>query len=155
VVPGGEPWWGPGDEAEAPLPVDCDPGSEPNPPPERCVQESSDLTRVIEHRALSEGLNKHPPVIYAVGVDDNGLECTGTDWEMGSQALGEGWLCFAARIEDNAGNIGVSRAIRLCYDNPNTQEEPDCVSDPMGMTAPSCMDACTAPVAFGWGILDR
>jgi hypothetical protein len=155
VSPEGEPWWGPGDEATAPPLVSCDLGNELNPPPTRCVQESSDLARVIQHSALSEGTNTHPPVIYAVGVNPTGLECTGTDWEMGAQALGEGWLCFAARIEDNAGNVGVSRAIRLCYDNPSTAEVPDCVGDVDGATAPSCMDACTPPLAFPYTFLER
>jgi hypothetical protein len=155
VAPDGEPWWGLGDEAVAPPLDNCDLGMDETPPPERCPQESSDLARVIEHMALTEETNEHPPVVYAVGVKANTLECTGTDWEMGSQAQGEGWLCFAARIEDNAGNIGVSRPIRLCYDDPDTSEVPDCVDDTTGATAPSCMDDCTAPLAFTIPILDR
>lgn len=148
VKPQGSSWWGSGDAMVAPPMTGCMPGTEPTPPTEVCLQQSSDLTRVIQHGALEEGGTEHPPVIYAVGVDDDGLECTGTDWEMGSSALGEGWLCFAARIEDHAGNVGISRPIRLCYDDPDTAAEPGCVVDTMGLTAPSCMSGCTAPLAF-------
>jgi hypothetical protein len=148
VDDGGNSWWGAGDEMAEPPMVGCTPGSETTPPDKRCVQESSDLSRVICHNGISEETMQHPPVIYAVGVDPSGLECTGTDWEMGSSTLGEGWLCFAARVEDYAGNVGISRAIRLCYDDPDTAGQPGCVADPMGMTAPSCMDNCTPPPAF-------
>jgi hypothetical protein len=150
----GSPFWGPGDASADPPLVSCVLGSDSTAQDGLCLSDNSDLTRVIEHEMIMLDSSQHPPVIYAADVDDGGLECTGTDWEMGSLANGEGWLCFAARAVDNAGNVGVSRPIRLCHDNPNTAAVPACVNDPQGMTAPSCMDNCTAPAPFDELLVD-
>jgi hypothetical protein len=94
--------------------------------------------------ALAQDTSERPPAIYAIGVDD-GPACTGIDWEFGSIAE-EGWLCFAARVVDRVGNVGISPPLRLCYDDvEDGLPPPDCVNDP---TPPSCTDGCSLPPAF-------
>jgi hypothetical protein len=76
-------------------------------------------------------------MIYSVGNNAPGDSCTGTDWEIG-QFVEEGWFCVAARAEDRAGNVGISRPLRLCFDNGDG-DPPDCSSPP------ECTDGCRAP----------
>jgi hypothetical protein len=82
-----------------------------------------------------------PAVVYALDPIPGSIACTGQTWEIGAHA-DEGWVCLAGRALDNAGNIGISRPLRLCYDNPDTTFVPDC-GDP-----PDCTDGCTLPPAF-------
>jgi len=107
-------------------------------PPHLCLNQRSDLTKVIAHQA-----EERPPAIFALDPT-NGEACTGLDFELGSKAE-EGWVCVVGRAVDNAGNIGVSRPIRLCYDDPATSFTPDCMT---GSTPPDCTDGCTLPTAF-------
>jgi hypothetical protein len=88
---------------------------------------TSDLVRVIRH-----SLQATPPerVIYGIGVESGtALGCTGTYWEYTSfikRPVREGWVCFAAMAVDKVGNRGVSKPLRLCYDDPSTPEQPSC-----------------------------
>jgi len=146
IDPAGDPWWGTDAPALAPAttdfpysPGECLLASESE-PILLCTDESSDLTRVIKHEMTGS-----VPVIFGAG-SNQGVECTGTDWEIGPQAPAEGWVCFAARAEDFAGNVGVSRPIRLCYDDSSTGAVPTCVTDKSN--PPTCTDGCTMPPAF-------
>jgi hypothetical protein len=107
-----------------------------SPPPPLCSDELSDMSFVMGH--TMEG---RPPVVYALDPIPSSIACTGQTWEIGAHA-DEGWVCLAGRALDNAGNIGISRPLRLCYDNPDTSFVPDC-SEP-----PECTDGCTLPPAF-------
>jgi hypothetical protein len=106
-----------------------------------CTQEASDLTRVIKYNATGT-----VPAIFAQDVTGaNTLTCTGAQWQVGVlPAVKEGWLCLAVRAVDNAKNVGVSRPLRVCYDDENPANgEPNCP-----LPAPSCTRACTAPPRF-------
>jgi len=102
------------------------------------------MSRVIEHTMPTM---TPTPVVFASGNNED-VECTGTDWEHATQAPGEGWICLAVRAEDLAGNIGVSRPLRLCYDDSSTGSVPDCFLDPVANPPPTCTDGCTLPPAF-------
>jgi len=106
--------------------------------PKLCLNQSSDLSIVIAHVSP-----ERPPAVYALGPLV-GEACTGIDWEIGAHA-DEGWVCLAGRAVDKAGNIGVSKPLRLCYDDPATPFVPDCMT---GSTPPSCTDGCTLPPSF-------
>jgi hypothetical protein len=91
----------------------------------------SDLTRVIRHFAQG-----NVPVVYAMGMlVPASNECTGSDWEI-ANVIPEGWVCVAGRAVDQAGNIGISRPIRLCVDYPENGPTP-CAGP-----EPSCKDTC-------------
>ncbi len=109
-----------------------------DPPDHLCLRQSSDMFRVINHVIVGQ-----EPAIYVMdpgGAD--GLECTGSAWEVSPLIGREGWVCFAARAEDNVGNVGISPPHRLCFDDPDTATVPDC-SEP-----PSCTDGCEPPPHF-------
>jgi hypothetical protein len=93
-----------------------------------------------------------PPAIYGIGPTNNdGGACEGNTWEL-LPIVGEGWKCIAARVEDKIGNVGVSRPLRICFDDGDGT--PDC--DPMTQTPPDCRDNCTLPPDFpadDWVIL--
>ncbi|HEX7478752.1 MAG TPA: hypothetical protein VF331_13175 [Polyangiales bacterium] len=91
----------------------------------------SDMWRVVPGR-----LTNRPPAVYAFGPNSN--ECDGTTWNVAS-FVGTGWRCLAARAEDNIGNIGVSRPIRVCFN-----DSADCA----GMPLPTCTDGCSLPPDF-------
>ncbi len=116
-----------------------------NEPAHLCTSQVSDMTRVIAHE-----IEGHPPVIYALGQLNPGIACTGTDWEIGSIAP-EGWVCLAARAVDNAGNVGISPPLALCYDDPDTSAQPSCATTKE--TPPDCTDGCLPPVGFTARIL--
>jgi hypothetical protein len=103
--------------------------------PDTLCGRRSDMRRVIEDDAYG-----HHPALYALGPasapDDP--RCTGIDWEVGSSSA-EGWVCVAAIAKDIAGNIGVSRPLRLCYDDLDPMNgQPSCP-----MPAPDCTDGCS------------
>jgi len=129
----------------SPIPAglhDCTYKGDAEPPDRLCPQQQSEMRRIIRH-ASSAG----EPVIYAINPDFGDLECTGRYWELGAvvdREQPEGWLCLAVRASDNVGNVGVSRPLRVCYDNPDTSRVPDCVVEPLA-EAPSCTDGCTPP----------
>lgn len=122
-------------------------GATSSPPTPLCglpVTDPGEISRVVQH--VMSGVE---PVVYGIGPLD-GLECAGRRWEISTVLPGEGWICVAVRGLDNVGNVGISRPLRLCYDDPNTSDVPDCVSstDP-----PSCTDGCEPPPRFPGGLL--
>lgn len=130
----------------------CSFGSGENPPDKLC-HEGSDLSRVVGQKIWTETSSTWAPVVYGVGPIE-GAACTGADWELGALAPEdqEGWICLAARAEDNAGNVGVSRPLRLCLDRTDTDhpETPACVVDNAPDDAPTCMDGCAIPDWFDY-----
>jgi hypothetical protein len=99
-----------------------------------CASKSSDMTRVIEHWVPG-----HIPVVYAVNIDD--VACTGGDWEIGA-LIQEGPACVAVRAEDNAGNVGISPPLVICYDDPTTKTD-YCTG--VDLSTINCTDDCTPP----------
>ena len=85
------------------------------------------------------------PAIFGIG-SLQGKACTGTDWEIGP-VVHEGWICVAGRAEDNTHNVGISRPLRLCFDD-GVDPPPTCLdhdADP----PPSCtVDDCIPPPPF-------
>jgi hypothetical protein len=73
--------------------------------------------------------------------------CSGQAWAnlLTEHIKGEGWGCLAVRAVDNVGNVGVSPAIRICFNRNDGGPEP-CADPP-----PSCMDDCTPPPSFPEG----
>jgi hypothetical protein len=123
----------------------CVQGTDEEPPINLCLNEKSDLTFVMAHSATYHESGSRPPVIYGYRPDFTGESCTGIDWELGANAE-EGWVCLAARALDAVGNIGISRPLRVCYDDPLTTFVPSCKSD--AEPPPPCTDGCTLPPAF-------
>ena len=137
----GSPWFGgatdePGyasnDLRPDPPPMTgCVYATSPGQRPERLCLDTSDMFRVIKH-----SMDGRPSVIYALNNSDGvGADCSGVDWEIGFAA--EGWVCVAGVAEDLVGNRGVSRPLRLCYDD-GVGAPADCSGPP-----PSCTDGCT------------
>jgi hypothetical protein len=139
VAPAGSPWYkiydpmetGPVDNATCFAHTNMSPVAQPAYPNAVCL--NSPMIRVVPGRVAGR-----PASVYAIrpmsGV--NG-ECTGEYWEL-FRIADPGWICLAARSEDNKGNIGVSEPLRLCY-GEDSNTVPDCSATPM----PSCTDGCT------------
>jgi hypothetical protein len=119
----------------------CVLGVEPQPPATLCTNNASDMNVVVGHTMAGV-----EPVVYGIG-QMTGLECTGTGWELSSQLAQatqkEGWFCLAAVAKDKVGNTGISRPLRVCYDDPGTSYQPPCWTS--STTPPSCTDGCTPP----------
>lgn len=109
-------------------------------PTRMCAPYDADM-----HRIIKFDYDETVPVIFAVGNLATGPACIGTDWETAQ--YGEGWACLAARAVDHAGNVGVSRPLRVCIDD-GVDPPPDCMSTP-----PDCTDGCTLPPNFPSTIL--
>jgi hypothetical protein len=155
VAKAGTPWISTAD-GQAPSMAGChnDPnGSDPSPfkaPPDNlCTDKASDMYQVIQHTTLrDDGMRE--PVVYADSPTATGFTCTGTDWEFASvfEPTFEGWVCIAARAVDNAGNVGVSRPLRVCVDNGDDADgTPDCAN--LASTPPTCTNGCTPPPRWG------
>lgn len=114
--------------------------------PKTLCGELSDMTVVVEHDSKVQ-LNE--PIIYGLG-NLPAAECTGTTWDLGNVVDQDGWICLAARATDNLGNTGVSRPLRLCFDDPTVLGSPPCATD--NSSPPSCTDSCSPqnpfPAAF-------
>ncbi len=104
-----------------------------------CMNEVSDMWQVVQDEYNGT------PVIYAASPTP-GLECTGVSWEFGPKLSANGWACFATRAIDNAGNVGVSRPIRICVNDPG-RPEPACATS--SVAPPSCTDGCTPQLRWG------
>jgi hypothetical protein len=133
VGPLGTPSWG-HDDGEYPTSASL--GCETrDPDPAELIEcgptVNSDMWQVIKH---GNGEN----VVY--GVQVAAATCTGSGWEFGSLVSSDGWVCFAARAVDNVENVGVSRPLRVCVDDPNVDGVPACKT---GAPPPSCTDGCT------------
>jgi hypothetical protein len=115
------------------------------PAPQLCPDKTSDMSVVVRHDAHA-GVDMVPEeVVYGAG-DLNALECTGPKLDLKSYASPNGWVCLAARAVDNLGNVGVSRPLRVCFDDPADSVTPECMTD--GAVPPSCTTACTPPAPF-------
>ncbi|HVY31598.1 MAG TPA: hypothetical protein VHB79_33915 [Polyangiaceae bacterium] len=111
------------------------------PAPNLCPAHSSDLWYDSYATDIKE------PRVYVVGTpktDD--ASCAGIQLSFLSLQQPDGWVCAAARVEDNAGNIGISPPIRLCVTR-DTNNPPACRI--MSTTPPSCTDGCTPPARGG------
>lgn len=100
-----------------------------------CLNKDSDMWQVIQDDYTGQ------PVVYARSPTAGGAECTGVSWEFGSLVDADGWVCFATRAVDNVGNVGVSRPIRICVDDPERDGTPACATQ--SLAPPSCTDGCT------------
>jgi hypothetical protein len=149
LSPMGTSWFGaelPEDQLP-PLPSVCTLKEESE--PTRVCDDDSDMFRVIANEKGIDGGQNSPIFAYGIGP---GPTCTGLDWDIGIYAEAEGWVCLAARSLDNAKNRGVSRPLRLCFDDPRTPERPACVDDKS--SPPTCTDGCTTlPPAFFYNSL--
>jgi hypothetical protein len=146
LAPAGFAHFGPDDALVSPAvaPDACNFLDEP--PPVTLCDDHSDLSIAIPQLNIPS----HPPAIYAVAPGSS-VTCAGVDWQFGGP--NEGWLCFAARAKDNLGNVGISRPLRLCYDNPDDGlPPPECVTDD---TPPSCTDGCSLPPSFEPAFLEQ
>jgi hypothetical protein len=109
--------------------LECIPGPN-NMPPARC-----ETTAMIRFAAAPYSTT-NVPVLYV--FDPDAVACAGNAWTNLMSIVGEGWACLAGRAEDSIGNIGVSKAIRVCFDDgdgtplcdPNAPETaPSCAKD--------------------------
>jgi hypothetical protein len=100
-----------------------------------CLNKDSDMWQVIQDDYTGQ------PVVYARSPTPSGAECTGVSWEFGTFVDADGWVCFATRAVDNVGNVGVSRPIRICVDDPDRDGTPPCATQ--SLAPPSCTDGCT------------
>ncbi len=153
VPPMGAAWFGSA-ETETPtlnaaLPIGSCPYENQSVEPQHLCPpaNASDMTRVI-----SWDYDSTVPAIFSIGPL-TGAACAGTDWPLSSVGgLKEGWICVAARAEDNTENVGISRPLRLCYDDEKG-EPPSCL-DPGADPPPSCVvDDCELPPKFEGGFL--
>jgi hypothetical protein len=109
--------------------------------PKTLCGEISDMTLVVEHDSK---VQQGEPIVYGLG-NLPPAECTGTTWDLGNVVDEDGWICLAARATDNLGNTGVSRPLRVCFDDP-IDGPPPCASD--NSSPPSCTDGCTPAPRF-------
>lgn len=112
-------------------------------PDHLCTANASDMWQVIWDEVNSA------PIIYAASPTPNSLECTGVSWEFGGKVDADGWVCFATRAVDNAGNVGVSRPIHICVDDPDRAGAPACANSSVDL--PTCTDGCTTQPRWGGG----
>jgi hypothetical protein len=127
--------------SEFPMPSFCKYATDHAKPPEGLCPPTNndDMTRVI-----SWDVDETVPAIFGVG--SLSPACTGTDWEIGP-VVKEGWICVAGRAEDNTGNVGISRPLRLCYDDKKG-DPPSCL-DQDADPPPSCrVNNCKLPPTF-------
>jgi hypothetical protein len=110
------------------------------PPPRLCSENDSDMWQVIQ-----DDYNDIP-VIYGVAVT-TGKDCTGVGWEFGTKAAADGWICLVTRAVDNAGNVGVSRPLRVCVDSEKHEGSPPCATS--SVDPPTCTKDCTPPSRLG------
>jgi hypothetical protein len=117
-------------------------------PPFLCPTHNSDMWFVPYNVELKE------PYIYVVGTPNpQGISCTGIDLAFLTASQPDGWVCVAARVVDNAGNVGISPPLRVCADDPLTPDaHPPCAIS--SVTPPSCTDGCIPPARGGGIFLD-
>lgn len=142
----GSPWPASGEDGRSPTMTELDCGNKDVTPPSVGMRPSllclgqSDMHQVIEHPLAKV------PVVYARGVT-MGPTCTGVDWEFTTFLEEDGWACLAARAVDKAGNVGISRPLRVCVDDPAVDGTPACAISTT--VPPSCTDGCTPPPRWG------
>lgn len=119
----------------------CQAGSETTPPKTICT--GTKMTRVIQHESGTVGTPD--PVVYVIPPD--GLQCTGTQFQITNIAPKDGWICAAVSAIDRTGNRAVSAPLRLCLDSDAYPGEPDCKT--MSVPPPTCVSDCVPPPHFG------
>jgi len=133
--------WNKDDPAVLPTPGSC-PLSTAARPNYLCPSQLSGMWFIPYNDIIKE------PFVYVAGTpnpaDDS---CTGIDLEFFPVSHKDGWVCAAARVTDNAGNVGISPPIRLCVDNPDDPGQPSCAIS--SEVPPSCTDGCTPPARGG------
>jgi hypothetical protein len=88
----------------------ADPNGAVNPPGPLCSGFPPPPRRIVAGRGADK-----PPAVYGLSPsNDQANACEGETWHV-LNIVGEGWACLAARAEDKIGNIGVSEAIRVCF----------------------------------------
>jgi hypothetical protein len=144
VPKSGSPWFAQGDETTYPSTTQAACNTKAGSVPQKlCAANASDMWQVLERPVVKE------PAIYARSVTAGTVECTGQGWEFGTLATQDGWHCFAARVVDNVGNVGVSRPQRLCVDDLSLPGTPTCANS--SVDPPSCTDGCTPPARVDLG----
>jgi hypothetical protein len=129
----------------------CGSGSAANAPNNTaCV--STDLFRVIKSSTILNSV----PAIYGIPDVTNGAlsanNCVGTFYDFSNQ-FSEGWGCAVVRVEDNLGNIGVSKPLMFCLDTDGAN---DCGPEPAASTCTGVFNGasivpastCTPPADF-------
>lgn len=126
------------------LPPVCDqPGTDLVAPDALCAAATPEGMSIAIHYTVDVS----EPAIWSLPQVDPSSElfCSGHQFDNFASNLPEGWICVAARAEDNAGNTGVSEPIRVCVDytldgNPSTcgvpADMPNCTGtlDPQTQT---------------------
>jgi hypothetical protein len=136
----GAPWFGTNDDLPPTIPG-CSFGTQSTHRPFLCDGDS-DMYYMPYFKDIED------PMVYVVGTPNaSDATCTGIDWSFLSKDQPDGWVCMAARVVDNAGNVGISPPIRICVDNPDNDEVPPCRL--MSLEPPSCTDGCTPPERGG------
>jgi hypothetical protein len=124
-----------------------DPVTQPLP----LCMEASDMYVVTQHDIATKG---DEPVVYAPGAL-LGFECTGSKIDLHDFTVQpntnislspDGWICLAGRASDLLTNQGISRPLRICYDDPDVPGVPSCVGS--NAAPPSCTTDCSAPPRF-------
>lgn len=133
-------WFSQNDPGAAPAVAGTCTLSADSPSPALCPAKTSDLWYDSFDTELKE------PRVYVVGEPHNDASCAGIQLSFVSLDQPDGWVCAAARVEDNAGNIGISPPIRLCVTR-DANNPPACRI--MSTTPPSCTDGCTPPARGG------
>lgn len=124
----------------------CSPGSQTTPDKAQC-NGLSDLTRVISREVASGSV----PAVYVIPPD--GLQCTGTQYQITNIAPKDGWICAAVSAVDLTGNRAVSAPLRLCLDSAEYPGTPACAMS--SVSPPSCVSDCVAPAPFAPGFIIR
>jgi hypothetical protein len=133
--------WYQDDPAKLPLADGvCQLRTAPTPPDHLCPNHNSDMWYAPFFTEIKE------PMVYVVGTPGNDASCAGIDLAFVNQGQKEGWVCAAARVVDNAGNIGISPPMRFCADD-GVDPKPDCAIS--STTPPTCTDGCTPPARGG------
>jgi hypothetical protein len=144
IIKTGQPWYA-ADDATSPTAASLGCTTLVLPKPDQlCSNNISDMWQVIQ-----DEYNK-APVLFAASPSA-GLECTGVGWEFKGKITHDGWVCFATRAVDFAGNVGVSRPLRMCIDSPDVPGTPDCAT--MSTEPPSCTDGCTPEDRWGGSLV--
>jgi hypothetical protein len=142
-------------------------------PSEKLCGKSSDMVRVIQHKLIA---TKAEPVIYGLEPTSSStdFDCTGRYLELAGLFTdnngdglfkteeAEGWHCLAVKGIDLVGNRGVSKALRVCYDNPSTSYKPTCAQNVNATNPalsaeapPSCTKSCTEREPIFTKLLDE
>lgn len=104
----------------------------------RC--DNSEMTRVAP-----QPLEDKPSGVYAFKPTDSTTStCDGDTVALG-QNVQPGWVCLSLRARDTIGNVGVSRPLRVCLQDPASCADPP----------PTCTDGCALPDDLAEGLTLR